>query len=342
MALLNGQIWHDTDGNVLHAHGGHMLRAKDGYYYWYGEDRTGGNYVSVYRSRDLRNWEFRNHALRVDSPVAESRYRPLTGVGPFQTWSSFKTSLFLSSEIDAAEYERRCNDTAAVNTAYEKDGKYYAKINVERPKVLYCEKTGKYVMWAHFENGKNYDDAACFVATCDTPDGDFVYHGAFNPFGEMSRDCTLFQDDDGTAYFISASRNNADIHIYRLAPDYLNVARLVGTPFCSEFREAPAVYKKNGKYYMLSSFCTGWAPNQGKWAVADSMDGDWSLLEDFGDETTFRSQPAFVLQKDGRDIYVGDRWGGGGENYYQSTYIVLEIQYDGERPYIEYKDEAAF
>ena len=40
MELKNGQIWKDTEGNTLHAHGGHMLLAADGYYYWYGEDKT--------------------------------------------------------------------------------------------------------------------------------------------------------------------------------------------------------------------------------------------------------------------------------------------------------------
>ena len=144
------------------------------------------------------------------------------------------------------------------------------------------------------------------------------------------------------SYFISAARDNFDLHIYRLTPDYMNVAKLVGTPFQAELREAPAVYKKGGKYYMLSSFCTGWKPNQGKWAVADSMDGDWSLLENFGDETTFRSQPAFVLQKDGRDIYVGDRWEGSGDKYFTSTYIVLNIEYRDGKPTISYTDEVVW
>lgn len=323
--LQNGTPWKDTDGNDIHAHGGHMLLAPDGYYYWYGENRRDGVYVSVYRSRDLRNWEFRRHVLTVDSPVKASRV---------------KADMTLYRVTDEAEYNARRN--SGVNPVILHGGRYLAKINVERPKVLYCEKTGKYVMWAHYENGKDYLAAACCVATCDTPDGDFVYHGSFNPFGAMSRDCTLFRDDDGRAYFLSASRDNLDLHVYRLTPDYMNVARLVSTPFQAELREAPAVYKRDGRYYMLSSYCTGWAPNQGKWAVADDIEGDWSLLEDFGDETTFRSQPAFVLQKDGQDIYVGDRWEGSGEAYFTSTYIVLPIRYDGIRPYITYDDTAAF
>ena len=55
--LINGDTWYDTDGNVLHAHGGHMLY-WEGQWYWYGENRTENRYVSVYRSEDLLNWTF--------------------------------------------------------------------------------------------------------------------------------------------------------------------------------------------------------------------------------------------------------------------------------------------
>ena len=103
------------------------------------------------------------------------------------------------------------------------------------------------------------------------------------------------------------------------------------------------VYKKDGRYYMLSSWCTGWAPNQGKWSTATAMDGEWSALYDFGDELTYRSQPAYVLQKDGRDIYVGDRWEGDGDKYFTSTYIILDIKYDENGcPYIDWDENAAF
>ena len=200
----------------------------EGYYYWYGEDRRDNFYVSCYRSQNLTDWEFRNHILTTNSKMEGYRVR---------------TTLKLINE----------------------DGK---KVNLERPKVLYNKKTNKFVMWAHFENGKNYLDAAVAIATCDTPDGDFTYHGHFNPYGYMSRDCTLYQEEDGTAYFISASRDNADLHVYRLSDDYMNVDCLVHRLWQGEYREAPAVIK--GKYhnYLISSFCTGWAPNQGKYAGA--------------------------------------------------------------------------
>ena len=51
---INGETWYDTDGNILHAHGGHMLKWED-YWYWYGENRTDNRYVSVYKSGDPIN-----------------------------------------------------------------------------------------------------------------------------------------------------------------------------------------------------------------------------------------------------------------------------------------------
>lgn len=298
----NGKPMPDTDGNPIHAHGGWILRSGE-YWYWYGEDRRGNDYVACYRSQDLRRWERRGAILQADSPCAPMRVR---------------------SDL----------------TLRRQDG---GKVNIERPKVLYCAHTGQYVLWAHYENGEDYRAAAACIATSDTPDGEFVYRGSFRPYGNMSRDCTLFLDDDGTAYFLSASRDNADLKMYRLTDDFMNVDEEVRTLFQGEYREAPAVFKRNGRYYMLSSFCTGWAPNQGKYSVADRMDGRWSVLRDFGDATTYASQPAFVLPTpDGRFLYFGDRWMGGGDAYFTSTYVILEIRFDdGGMPYIQYADEAA-
>ncbi len=296
-----------TDTNGESIHAhGGYIIRHGGYWYWYGEDRRANYYVSCYRSADLKNWEFRRHILTTDSATRPYRVR---------------TKLELCRE----------------------DGR---KVNIERPKVLFCESTGKFVMWAHYENGRDYRDAACCVATCDEPDGDFVYHGHFNPYGYMSRDCTLFRDRDGVAYFISASRDNADLHVYRLTDDYMNVDGLVNVLWQGEFREAPAVFCKDGRYYMLSSFCTGWRPNQGCYASADKIDGRWSALHPFGDATTYHSQPAFVLPYDSDFYYIGDRWGGFPMShpfdYSKSGYVVLKIQFDGSgAPFIEWDDESA-
>lgn len=294
--LKNGELWLDSDGNPIHAHGGHMIE-WDGFYYWYGEDRRNDYYVSCYRSEDLINWEFRNHILTVNSQTEEYRVR---------------TTLKLLNN----------------------DGE---KVNLERPKVIYNESTKKFVLWVHYENGIDYRDAACAVATCDSPDGDYVYHGHFNPFGYMSRDCTLYKDKNGLAYFISAARDNADLHIYRLSSDYLNVDCLVHKLWQGEYREAPALIEDKGYYYLLTSFCTGWEPNQGKYSVSTGLESDWPILSDFGDHVTYHSQPAFIIKtKENQLLYVGDRWNA--ENYFESGYVIFPLKIDGkdlEMPYFK-------
>ena len=70
------------------------------------------------------------------------------------------------------------------------------------------------------------------------------------------------------------------------------------------------------------------------------MGGRWSALRDIGDETTYHSQPAFILQKDGKVLYFGDRWGGNGEKYFESGYVVYPlIEKDGEL-HMLYTDES--
>lgn len=315
----NGQTWLDTDHNPIHAHGGHMLHHGE-YWYWYGEDRRDDSYVSCYRSKDLHTWEFRGTVLSMTSPVAPMRIRSdltlrRSGIDP---------NAEISDGLNVIPAER-------------------GKVNIERPKVLYCKQTGQFVMWAHYENGQNYTAASACIATSDTPDGEFTYRGSFNPFGNMSRDCTLFLDDNGDAYFLSSARNNADMKIYRLTADYMNVDEEVRTLFQGEHREAPAVFKRNGKYILLTSMCTGWLPNQSGYAISDRMDGRWTIIENFGDKTTFDSQPAFVIPlDDGRYIYFADRWQGRGDAYFDSTYVALEILFtDDGLPYIEYSAESA-
>ena len=65
--------------------------------------------------------------------------------------------------------------------------------------VVYNKKTGKFVMWVHVESA-DYSKACAGVAVSDSPVGPFVYQGSFRPNNAMSRDQTVFVDDDGRAY----------------------------------------------------------------------------------------------------------------------------------------------
>ena len=306
--MKNGEKWLDIDGNPIEAHGGCRL-FYNGKLYWYGENRTGDNYVSCYVKEEA-GWKFLNNVLTVKSKTQPTRVI---------------SNLELSKEVSNGEKIR---------------------VIIERPKVVYNKKTKKFVMWMHYENGVDRQEACCAVATCDTPYGDFVYHGSFNPFGNHSRDCTLFEDD-GKMYFISSARRNCDLYVYLLTEDYLNVQKVVNVLFSNEKREAPAFVKHNGKILLVTSGCTGWYPNQSTFSVSDSIDGLFTINENLGDETTYLSQSAFLYKNENDEIvYFGDRWGGGDLlttrefDYTKSGYCAYKIEFDGETAKLVYSEEA--
>ena len=185
---------------------------------------------------------------------------------------------------------------------------------LERPKVIYNKKTGKFVMWAHVESA-DYSKACAGVAVSDFPNGPFTYLGSFRPNNAMSRDQTVFVDDDGRAYQFYSSENNETMYISLLTDDYLKPSGRFTRNFIKESREAPAVFKHKGKYYMLSSGCTGWDPNVAEIAVADSIMGTWKTIGNpcTGPDAdkTFYAQSTYVqpvIGKKNAYIAMFDRW----------------------------------
>lgn len=283
----------DTNGNKIEAHGGGMLYF-DGYYYYYGENRKDNVYVSCYKSKDLKEWEFAGHVITTDTKQS------------------------------------------SVNGYILGLGSKEKKVNLERPKVIYNESTKTFVMWMHYENGVDYLDASASIATSSSPTGPFTYHGHFKPLGYMSRDCTLYIDE-GKAYFISASNDNKDLHVYLLSKDYLSVDRLANKLFVGKLREAPSIFKKDGTIYILTSYCTGWFPNQCQYAYSSCLEGEFSELIDIGDEVTYKTQPTYILQVNNKIIYIGDQWGGDNWkkieefDYCKSNYAYCYIKVDGNK-----------
>lgn len=210
---------------------------------------------------------------------------------------------------------------------------------IERPKVTYNEQTKKYVMWLHWE-GQSYAEAAAGVFTSDTVDGDYTYVDSFRPNNNMSRDDTLFRDDDGTAYFISAANENKDLIIYRLSADYLTIDEQLVTLWPSSWREAPAVFKQDGRYFLITSGATGWDSNQAKYATATSMAGPWTELANLGDSTTFDTQSTFVIPVVGTKtttyIFAADRWQD--PDLVSSKYIWLPLKTNGSSLSMAYYD----
>ncbi|GBG29577.1 Hypothetical Protein FCC1311_057982 [Hondaea fermentalgiana] len=76
-----------------------------------------------------------------------------------------------------------------------------AALHAERPKVLYNNDTGKYVMWSSVHDESN-EVGVAMVATADFPGGPFAIHDVFLPNGNETHDQTVLQRPDGQAVLV--------------------------------------------------------------------------------------------------------------------------------------------
>ncbi len=320
-----GDIWPDDQGVHINAHGGGVL-FHEGTYYWFGEHKVagrGGNSaqvgVSCYSSQDLYNWKNEGIALKVDDdPTSEIR--------------------------------RGCI--------------------IERPKVIYNERDKRFVMWFHLEHhGKGYATARTAVAISSQMTGPYQFHRSYRPNagkwpvgfdedeatddqvgllkrdhlgGQMSRDMTVFVDDDGRAYHIGSAEENYTLHISLLTADYLDFTGKFVRIFPGGHNEAPAICKHDGKYWLIASGCTGWDPNEARSYVADSMSGPWKPLGNpcrgphpsggMGPERTWGGQSTFILPVHGRPgafIAMFDVWRP--RNPIDGRYLWLPVSFEDGR-----------
>lgn len=340
-----GELWPDNNGVHINAHGGGICLWK-GIYYWFGEHKiegTKGNNahvgVHVYASKDLYNWHDMGIALKVDE------------------------------DDPASPIAKGCI--------------------LERPKVVYCRKTKKFVMWFHLElKGQGYSAAQSGVAVASKITGPykFLRAGRVNPGkwpmnlpedqrttegsvmpqlkgsfyeegddklaflrrdfekGQMARDMTIFVDDDGKAYHIYSSEGNSTLHIAELSDDYTKHTGRYVRVFEGRFMEAPAICKRNGKYYLIMSGCTGWWPNAARSAVASDIFGPWKELKNpcVGKKagSTFGGQSTYILpiaNKKGQFIFMADIWKP--DNAIDGRYLWLPMKWEGDQIRIEYEPE---
>ncbi len=319
-----GQIWHDTAGQPINAHGGGILFHK-GIYYWYGEAKSGRTFLPDCN----KSWG----GTRVD----------VTGVSCYSSTNLYNwknEGLVLRAEPKSPEHDLHTSKV------------------LERPKVIYNRATKEFVMWMHVDS-QDYAAARTGVAVSTKPTGPFRYlesfrpdagvwpdnatdnekkPGATNTFardfqkGQMARDLTVFVDDDGKAYLFYASEENATMHVSLLTPDYHHTAGKYARIFIGRSMEAPAVFKRAGKYYIIASGCTAWAPNAARMGVADSILGPWRELTNpcVGNDAdkTFFAQSAFVLPVPGREnffVFLADRWNQW--NLPESRYVWLPLEF---------------
>lgn len=286
----NGTKWLDTDGNPIQAHGG-MIEKFDGIYYWYGENKAG---ETVLKENGLHRVDF----------IGFSCYSSADCI----SWKNEGLVLKASDQPGSPLHKSRVG---------------------ERPKVLYNEKSRKYVMWFHLDS-HDYMTAHTGVAVADRPTGPFQFVREMCPNRFDSRDMTLFKDTDGKAYLIYSSDWNKTLRIAQLTDDYLDVNGVYSHAFPEQEREAPAIFIKDGLYYMITSGCTGWEPNNALFGISHNIFSGWKLIGDpcTGENArqTYFGQSTYVFEKDGRHYLMLDHWNP--SNLKESGYSILPVRAD--------------
>ena len=338
-----GALWPDNKGVHINAHGGGFLY-HEGVYYWFGEHKIAGRAgnqahvgVHCYASRDLYNWEDQGIALRVSNDPDSDIVRGCVLERPKVIYNT-KTCQFVMwfhLELKGQGYRAARSGVAVSNSV-----------------------TGPYTFVRSFRPNAgiwpiNVTPEQRQVPTPgDQPEFTGSYSGDIAQFnllgrdfagGQMARDMTLFVDEDGAAYHVFASEENSTLHISLLSDDYLEPAGKYARVFEGRFMEAPAICKRQGRYYFIGSGCTGWAPNAARSAVADSMWGPWTELGNpcvgENSEITFGGQSTYILPVAGREdafIAMFDLWRP--EDAIDGRYMLLPVEFEDERMVLRYRE----
>lgn len=203
---------------------------------------------------------------------------------------------------------------------------------LERPKVVYNKKNNNFVMWIHVDSA-DYTLAAVGIAVSDKPEGPFELLEVKVPNRQDSRDMTVYVDEDDVAYLIHSKDWNNTMNIARLNDSYTDVDGYYVATMIDQQREAPALCKYNGWYYMVTSGCTGWEPNSALYSTCERMMGQWRLIDNPCEgenyRRTFNGQSTYIFKANNKFWLMLDHWLS--NDLKKSGYSILPIEFDGGR-----------
>ena len=274
-SIKPGQPWYDTEGKRIQAHGGSMLFWDDTFY-WYGENKEG---------------------------VTDEKLLWHNGV-----------RMYSSKDL----YNWRDEGVVCATHPEDRESPLHPYSKMDRPHILYNDKTKKFVLWMKImcEGGLEQYMA---TATADKITGPYrIVNEKLHPGGMNSGDFDLVKREDGSACIVF-ERVHSDMIVIDLTDDYLDTTLTYSVHLprkCPPYvREAPAVFHRNGKHYIITSGTTAKFPNASETVSYDDIHGEWEELGDpfVGDvkRTSFDSQVSCVFKYPyADDLYIAmaDRW----------------------------------
>lgn len=341
-----GQEWPDRKGEHINAHGGGLL-FHEGKYYWYGENRPARGFttevgVEVYSSSDLMNWEDEGVALAVSDEAGHDIERgcimerpkvvrnPKTGKFVMLFHLELKGQGYAAARVGFAESDSPVGPFRFIRSLRPNAGKWpvdFSRRDIRKAKKL---KEADYKEWWTPEWREAIREGLLLARDV--------------PGGQMSRDMTVYVDDDGKAYHIYSAEENLTLNIAELADDYLDYTGRYVRVAPGGQNEAPAIFKRDGVYWMITSGCTGWAPNEARMFKATSLWGPWEQLPSpfVGKDAkkSFHTQGTYIFKVEGTEdgfVFMADRWNP--RSLKNSRHIWLPIDFEADStPVIRWVD----
>ena len=210
---------------------------------------------------------------------------------------------------------------------------------LDRPHILFNEKTGKWVCWI-----KSMDTDGYFVILqADRFEGPYSIVKSLKPEGFGVGDFDMYVDPLTGKGYVWFERPHWEMICAELTDDFLGTNGTFSEHFVGRrppfTREAPSHFFYRGRHYMFTSGTTGYVPNPSQVAVFDDYHSDYADLGcphiDDKFEDSFGSQIAAVVKIPGRNLFVAlaDRW----LPNLVGTDIPVRIAKDYARRYAEHK-----
>ncbi len=344
--ITPGQEWPDRKGEHINAHGGGLL-FHGGKYYWYGENRPARGFttevgVEVYSSSDLMNWEDEGVALAVSEEAGHDIERgcimerpkvvrnPKTGKFVMLFHLELKEKGYAAARVGFAESDSPVGPFRFIRSLRPNAGKWptdFSRRDIRKAKKL---KEADYKEWWTPEWREAIREGLLLARDV--------------PGGQMSRDMTVYVDDDGKAYHIYSAEENLTLNLAELTDDYLDYTGRYVRIAPGGQNEAPTIFKRDGVYWMITSGCTGWAPNEARMFKAASLWGPWEQLPSpfVGKDAkkSFHTQGTYIFKVEGTEdgfVFMADRWNP--QSLKNSRHIWLPIDFEADgTPVIRWVD----
>ncbi len=321
-------VWNDTDGKHINAHGGGILQ-HEGVYYWFGEARgireLGDTRrwvpmpgVSCYTSTDLKNWTNKGLVLvSPDNQPEHIEFRLGCTIERPKVVYNAKTKKFVMWFHFEAAGRGYAAAKAALAISDSPLGPYQF-INTYRPNAgIWPIDLDE--QFRQPTDGPGANDLLRADRRRGMIEGAYARRDFMS--GQMSRDMTIYVDDDQKAYLITSAEENFTLHFHELTDDYLGFTGKWMRFMPGGHNEAPAMIKRDGQYYLIASGATGWAPNAARSFTAPNIWGPWKSTGNpcyginpynkIGPERTFGGQSTFIMpHPDKKDEYIAmfDIW----------------------------------